>query len=218
MLPSVTSILSFVKFKPEYEALIKWSNSLGFKHKSYNKTLDATADFGTLVHEVISKIVTHQEIPKELYSKVSFEDMDKFNTTISNFMKFHANLPSETIYSEKSFLSKELGYAGTVDWISKEDNQIILTDFKTSSAVRDYMPMQLAAYRKLIEAHTKYKINKARIILVSSPSFKIENYSLEQLDESYEMFEKIFELYKLYTSKHLDSQDANENSLIIVND
>jgi hypothetical protein len=212
--PSVTSIISFVKTQPEYDSLIKWSNSLGFYHKDYYETLNVYADFGTTVHEALSYIVTNREIPDTFEKKVTFSDIPKYEMTLANFYRFYAQTMPETIYSEKSILSEKLRYGGTVDWISKEDNKVILTDFKTSSSVKEYMKLQLSAYRKLIEDQTDIKIDMARIMLVSTKQFYIKTYTLEELDKYYEIFELYQKIFDIYNEK-IDI-DSSENSLIIV--
>ena len=213
-LPSVTSILSFVKIKDEYESLIKWSNSLGFKHMNYNTTLSNAADFGTIVHESISHILNHEDIPVALENKVSFNDIDKYNMTINNFIKYCNTTNMETFFSEKSLLSEKLGYGGTIDWLAKENNAIVLTDFKTSSDYREYMLLQLSAYTKLIEDQTDYKIDYARIMLVSTKSFTIKTFTKKELEDAYPKFDLRFQMFKMYTEQ-IDT-DSNENSLIIV--
>ena len=213
-LPSVTSIISFVKIEPEFDPLIKWSNSLGFKHQRYSDVLNNAADFGTKIHETLANIVTGKPIPDEQY-KGSFDDVIKYNSTISNFLKYYSQHEIETIYSEKSLLSENLGYAGTIDWVHRENNKIALVDFKTSSSYKSYMAMQLSAYMHLIEDQTGIKIDYAKIMLVSSPSFTECVFTRDQLEEHYKIFQKKFELYLMYPH---DSEDDEENSLIIVND
>lgn len=216
MVPSVTSVISFIKTKPEFESLIKWANSLGYKHQDYFATLNNAANVGTIVHEALSYIVTNRDIPDDLRDRVPFADINKFDTAISNFYTFYRqNLPT-TIYSEKSLLSAELGYGGTLDWLSIEDNKLILTDFKTSSDFREYMIIQLSAYAKLIETITDYKIDSARIILVATPTFRKKEISRKELDEYYKKFDLIYQLYKLYNPSMEYTEDTSENSLIIV--
>jgi hypothetical protein len=212
--PSVTTIISFVKTQPEYESLIKWSNSLGYSHKDYFETLNTYADFGTNVHEALSYIVTNRDIPEEIDRRIPFADKLKYEETLKNFYTFYRQTMPETIYSEKSLLSEKLGYGGTVDWISNEDNKIILTDFKTSASVKEYMIMQLAAYIHLIEDQLDIKIDMARIMLVSTKQFYSKTYTRDELELQYKKFEIIHELFKLYNVS-IDIT-SSENSLIIV--
>ena len=213
-LPSVTSIISFVKTQPEYEPLIKWANSLGFYRKDYFETLNTYADFGTNVHEAISYIVTGKDVPDEIENRIPFEDRLKYQMSLKNFYTFLSQNMPETIYSEKSLLSENLGYGGTIDWVAKEDNKVILTDFKTSASIKPYMKMQLAAYMHLIEDQTDIRIDLARIMLVSTKQFFIKKYTREELDECYKKFKLIHELFKLYNPS-IDTT-SSENSLIIV--
>lgn len=214
MLPSVTTITSFVKFKPDYDSLVIWANSLGFKRQKYQETLDAYADFGTNVHEAISNIVQNKPIPEDIRKKISLNDLEKYDRTINNFTKFYNEISPTTVYSEKSLLSEKLGYGGTIDWVSIENDCTYITDFKTSSHVRPYMTMQLAAYIKLLE-EIGLKIDKARVLLVSTPILTIKEFTKEDIDKAYELFTKILMLYNEYGKEN--QEDINEeNSLIIV--
>jgi hypothetical protein len=216
MVPSVTTIITYVKTKPEYDSLIKWANSLGYKHQDFYDVLNTAADFGTIVHDVLAHIVTDRPIPSDASNKIAFNDMQKYNSTISNFLAFYRQTKPTTIYSEKSMLSKELGFGGTIDWLSIEDGKTILTDFKTSSAFREYMFIQLAAYTKLIETQTKYHIDSARIMLVSTDSFRRQELNRTELDRYYRIFDLMCQLYKEYNTE-IDASNT-ENSLIIVDD
>jgi hypothetical protein len=213
MLPSVTTITSFVKFKPEYESLILWANSLGFQRKGYKDTLNIAADFGTYVHEAISHIVNNESVPTDIRGKIFFEDIDKYDRSINNFIKFYNETKPETIYSEKSLLSEKLGYGGTIDWVSRENGCTYITDFKTSSAVRPYMAMQLAAYIELLK-EIDVKIDKARILLVSKPTIVVHEFTEKEISDAYELFTRILFLYNEYGKEN--QEDVNENSLIIV--
>lgn len=214
MLPSVTTITSFVKFKPEYEPLMQWSNFLGFKNQRYQETLDMTADLGTKVHEAIAYVVQDKDVPDELSKTVPLVDMVKYCMSVASFRQFYNDTKPETLFSERSMLSETLGYGGTIDWVSIEDKKTILTDFKTSSAVRGYMSMQLAAYIKLLE-EKGISIDVARIMLVSKPKVVIREFTKKEMDKAYKMFQKVFELYKLY-NEDIDEETPDENSLIIV--
>jgi hypothetical protein len=211
--PSVTTITSFVKFKPEYESLILWANALGFKHQKYKEALDATADFGTNVHEALSNIVQNKPIPSEIRSHITLNDLEKYDRTIRNFVKFYNESNETTMFSEKSLISKKLGYGGTIDWVSTKDNTVILTDFKTSNTVRVYMGMQVAAYIELLK-EIDVHVDSARILLVSTPKFQIHEFSKEDISKAYDLFQKILYLYNAYHED--DKDDINENSLIIV--
>lgn len=213
LLPSVTTITSFIKFKPEYESLVLWANALGFKHQKYQETLDMAADFGTNVHEAISNIVQNKPIPDEIRKKISLNDLTKYDTTISNFIKLYSALKPTTVYSEKSLLSEKLGYGGTIDWVSIENGLTYITDFKTSAKVRPYMAMQLAAYIELLK-EVGIKIDKARIILVSTSKPTIKEFTNDELTKAYDLFSKILMLYNEYGKEN--QEDINENSFIIV--
>ena len=51
-LPSVTTIIHSLG----NEEIIKWANSLGFRHIKYEQELDKYAQNGTLIHELLLTI------------------------------------------------------------------------------------------------------------------------------------------------------------------
>ena len=65
----------------------------------------------------------------------------------------------EIIFSEKKLINKEYNYGGTADLLVKKNDEYILVDFKSSSAIYyDYL-VQLSAYKHYIESDMNIKIN-----------------------------------------------------------
>ena len=61
--PRVTEIISSMLHE---EYLMRWANSLGYKHKSYSKERDYAANIGDQTHKIIEQILDNNknvEIP-----------------------------------------------------------------------------------------------------------------------------------------------------------
>lgn len=210
-LPSVTTILHYVMI--DGERLLKWSNSLGFRHIDYVKELDNRAAFGTAVHASLEILMTN----KDAKIDVPGFDIFKLKKTIGNFkefMKANELHPSDTLHAEMTIRNTELGYAGTCDWVGNFNGKLTLIDYKTSKKPNDTMYMQLAAYRKLLESEGII-IEQAGIITVNDSGVKLYMKTLGELDYYYEIFELIHSLFtKLMPYSKLEEEAKQLNNLI----
>ena len=215
-LPSVTTITGFITLREQFEALMKWSNFLGFKHKKYMDVLNTKADFGSAVHENIHALLTNTEPNPEVISKVkSIEDIFNLRSTMKIFDIFLKDLGvdiSNTIFSEESIASEKLGYVGTVDWVVKMNSKVYLIDFKTSSTIHESMGLQLSAYRQLLLEEKGIKIDMAAILLLNEKRYKLIEYRHESLNEYYAKFSMIKDLFYTY----IPYMECDENSLITI--
>lgn len=199
--PSVTTIVGYFKDKPSVDSLQGWANFLGFNHKSHKKELERKAKFGTLVHALIANKLASNPIDSTVYDGLTQQDISDARSILEAFEQFqisHNLDSSNTIFSEQTFVSEELEYAGTIDWLGTYKNRTFLIDFKTSSALHDSMKMQLAAYRKLLKIEAKIDINAAAILIVNKNGIIEHDIDLNELDIMYERFEAMYNLFKLY--------------------
>lgn len=199
--PSVTTIVGYFKDKPSFEALQKWANFMGFNHRSHITELDKKAKFGTYVHALLAHELSSSPIDDKLTEGMLINDINNAHSALESFRQFQAEnnlISNSTIFSEETIISEKLGYAGTVDWVGMYKNRLFLIDFKTSHSVHDSMKLQLAAYRQLLKEERGINIESSAILIIK-PDKTIENIiNMEELDKSYEKFQKIFELFNLY--------------------
>ena len=64
--PRVTEIISEMLHE---EYLMKWANSLGYKHKNYNKERESAANIGTETHKIIERFLKGEKIIRNLLGK-----------------------------------------------------------------------------------------------------------------------------------------------------
>lgn len=191
--PSVTTIIHQILVNPN--PLLKWSNIMGFKHKKYEDVMDASANFGALMHSVMESYMTNKEIP-------SINDLivlRKVNVILDQFDKFRSGVnlkPEDTMLVEESIISKTLGYAGTIDWLGTYKNELAIIDYKTSKTARLGFFIQLSAYDKLLQTEKNIKVNKATILTLREDGVRNYDVTREELDYYYEIFEHMKAIYE----------------------
>lgn len=136
--PRVTEIIH--KMISE-ESIIQWANSLGFRRKSYTKTLNEAADYGTAAHSAIECILKGELIPPSSPTVI----IDSFNLWWNTIT---SNNQVEILGQEQQLVCKYFG--GTYDLLLKINGKVYLVDFKTSNYVTYKYYLQLAAYRSML--------------------------------------------------------------------
>lgn len=198
LLPSVTTILH--SFIINDGRLLKWSNRLGWQHKSYDEELQKSATFGTALHSLLEQYMN----PNSESAPVQINGFDtiRLKNAFSNFVnysKIHELNPENTLYTEMTLKSTDLGFAGTCDWIGSYKNKLTLIDYKSSSKPNDIMFYQLAAYDKLISTTLGLKLENWMILTVNGKGVKEYPITRDDIDKYYEIFMHFFEIYKLIT-------------------
>jgi len=194
--PSVTTVLHVLG----NDNLVKWANYMGFKHIDSTKYMEERANYGTLVHDILSHIITNSDEKYEL-GNIDKITAHKINKLLDAFQEKFPKDSYETIFSEKTLINEEFKYGGTLDWLCKYDNKTCLFDFKTSKNVYPYMPLQLAGYMGLLEMEEDIKIDMGGIILVSSDKTKLITFEKELLDNYFEAFKYLLNFYHIYGNK-----------------
>ena len=138
--PRVTEIIH--KMISE-ESIIQWANSLGFKHKSYTKTLNEAAVYGTKAHHALECLLKGEPVPLDAPTSI----IDSFNqwwNTISSTNQV------EVLGQEQKMTCEWFG--GTYDLLLKINGKVYLVDFKTSNHVTYKYHLQLAAYKYIMNS------------------------------------------------------------------
>lgn len=218
--PRVTEILSSSIHE---DFLLKWSNSLGFKHISYTKFMKDAADKGTYSHYMIEKF---------LKNGCMLEDIDTFEipnyyrptveSTFAGFMKWWADLhviykDVELVYSEKKLISNY--YGGTCDCVLKLDGKYWLIDFKTSNHVNFKYTLQLAAYRELLKTCENIEISGCIILMLDKTEYTYKEYriDIDKYEYHRQYMDKAIELFDILAIGYLYRLDLTEEYNNIVN-
>ena len=171
-IPSVTTVL---KIK-DPGALINWAYKTGREHgvlegrgEQSPAGLYEGSDIlaiGTAVHAMCEAWVkggNPQTVLTEALDAKTVVDRDAFKrqagSAYSAFEFWCKGTQLEIIDCEVQVISEAHRYGGTLDFIGKLDDKLVLGDFKTSNGVYPEMLCQLAAYAKAYEECTDKKID-----------------------------------------------------------
>ena len=160
--PSVTTILSHTSDK---SGLDKWRKRVGIEEA--NRISNLSMNRGTVMHRLVELYKPMSGTNLERLDKLkevskTDEEITQFDTEFIHagwemFMKFWTNHSLffdrvEEVLESETFLWSSIGYAGTVDNISKmKDGKILVIDYKNSRRpkrdewIQDYY-LQLASY------------------------------------------------------------------------
>ena len=148
--PRVTKLLDSIK----EDYLLQWANSLGWKRKSYTRTLQEYAHIGTMVHEDIEEYFrfgTEGLTAGWVSFKMWWDELNRLNTVTD-------------VMSEVELYGPYFG--GTTDLYCKINGYGAIIDFKTSKNIGYKYVMQLAAYRHLMETTRGLPISYCIILQV----------------------------------------------------
>jgi len=120
-----------------------------------DKVKDTAADLGTRVHNAIDAYIMGT-------SPVLDADAEKgFN----NFMAWIKEQALELIAGDTIVASVQCGYGGRLDAIArKQSGRLVLLDWKTSNALRDEYPLQVAAYAQAFKETYGLPIDEAIVV------------------------------------------------------
>jgi len=159
--PSVTTILECY---PKGAAYYNWLKENG---KDADEIRDEAGRRGSVVHKLtefydagyeVSLINPQGQIEYKLNEWSMFE----------RYVNFRSRFQFVTDSIEMNIISKELGYAGTIDRIIDMDGEKILLDIKTSNAIYPSYWLQLAAYRSLLMNKAGIRVNKVAILWLNA--------------------------------------------------
>ena len=203
LVPSVTTILKILGA----QELLKWANWLGYKHVSYADELARTSYKGTKIHQNVQRVV---DPPKPWDEDIEYNNPQEkifYETIAAKFRGFISQFHYETIFTEKEFVSKNLGYGGTIDWYAKIAGYNMLVDFKSSKQVRLKHLLQLGGYYPLMK-EAGYPVEAASIIIVNERGCSLYPIREEVLIELSQYFQHVAYLYEsLQDNRYLPESD-----------
>lgn len=150
--PRVTRILE-VKSKPALDAFFREMGS----YESAEEVKNKSAEEGSLVHEVVQKVATGQQVdvPKEI------------EPCVTAFQEFadRRGIFLHPDYIERPVISNKNRYTGTVDALAEIDGKFGVLDIKTATGFYREYNLQTAAYVSALQEHeTKQTLSLPREI------------------------------------------------------
>lgn len=120
-----------------------------------DKLKDAAADLGTRVHDAIDAYILGKEPVLDEESMVGF----------TNFIEWLGKEKIRIISGDIPVASPEWGFGGRLDSVGVNDkNEVIILDWKTSNALRDEYPLQVAAYAIAFEEMYGLRVAGAKVV------------------------------------------------------
>lgn len=199
--PSVSSILNYF---PKNAFFHSWLKDVG-----HNSDIIASkaAWEGTQVHDAAEKLMLGKEILWLKEDGSTNYSLDVWRL-ILRFADFWNKTKPELIATEYHLFSDEHQYAGTTDIICRIDGKLWLLDIKTSNSLHTSHNLQLSSYAKAWnETHNEH-IEGTGIVWLKANTRnegkgnKIQGKGwelkvVEDVDTNFEMFLKVYDIYKL---------------------
>lgn len=171
VVPRVTVILNKCIHS---DSLIYWANSLGFKHKSYKKTLDRAAMIGSYSHNSIDNFLSTGE--DAIMPEMPIESTNAYKSFLKWFNDINSFASVEVIFHEKQLTCKFFG--GTLDGLYRINGKIYLVDYKTSNHITFKYCLQLAAYKYMLREVLSINIDGCIVLQLSKNDVSYNEYVL----------------------------------------
>ena len=180
---SVTQLMKKHELSPDYSNVDE-------------ETLKKSAEYGTIVHKELEDFIK--------------KDSPSFTNEVENFEAWvkENNLVDKIRASELKVNNNIV--AGTIDLIYGDDDELVIADFKTTSAIhRDAVSWQLSIYRNLLGLD----ITKGQCIHIKGDLFEVIEIPLKTSEEVNKLFdaERKGELYQTNDLIASDSVEALVN-------
>lgn len=156
----------------------------------------ASQIFGREVHKIIENHIRGVSHP--------FTDGPVYRCA-SSVINWLSENKIQPLYIECELIDKKLGLIGHADLIGEKDGKNYVIDYKTGSAMKAEMPLQLAAYSYMAENQYKIKIDNGIILraprdVEKGGEFEVGEYT--NLRKKYwPIFKKALDLYKYFKTK-----------------
>ncbi len=209
--PSVSSILNYF---PKNQFFHSWLKDVG--HNSDIIAAKAAAE-GTQVHNAVESFINGNEINwiDEYGNAIYSLDVWKMILKFADFWNTHK---PELIATEYHLFSDNHKYAGTADLIIKLKGKVWLMDVKTSNSLHTSYDLQLASYAKAWNETHDTPIEETGILWLKAATrgegkgdaIQGKGWQLKSvgdIDRNFEMFLKIYDIYKL---ENPDAKPATE--------
>lgn len=185
--PSVTWIASHY---PKNIGFYKWLSQRSWDESEALK--ESAGDRGSRVHHAIERLARGETVnmgdsfsaggddPKEL----SLEEYE----AVMAFGRWANEAKPKFIETELLALSKEYGYAGTVDAIAEIDGQLYILDWKTSKAVYPSHEIQVSAYKQALTEMGVPGAETAKLAILQVGTRTKKGWKFTEFDDCFDLF------------------------------
>lgn len=174
--PSVTEIAEPISFK-RLDALQK-------------SVLEKARNRGTAVHEYCEEFALVGEIEEDTIES-------EYLPYVAYFIEWWRTYRPKVLFTEKRLFCAELGYCGTLDLLCEIDGEIVLIDYKATSAIdKKSLGVQLYGYKQLIEKCLGIKVDRFMVL-----HLKKDGYVYKAIEPNQEWFDLLKKHNKFMRSK-----------------
>jgi hypothetical protein len=204
-IPSVTWICGHY---PKGVGFYKWLADKGWDEAEAAK--QAAGDKGSRVHKAIESLIDGEEITYEtVFTNRNGEEaelaVDEWDA-ITSFAEWCKDVKPKFLFSEITVISKEYGFAGTVDAIAKIDGQMYILDWKTSQSVWPEYELQLSAYKQALKEMGK-DVNGAKLAILQVGYRKNrKRYKFNEIQEKFPLFLSARSIWENESAKQKPAQ------------
>lgn len=199
-LPSVTWINESY---PKGIGFYKWLADKGWDEATAAK--EAAGDRGSKVHSAIQDLLNGAELKygdaywnETKHTNEPFT-LDEWKCLIA-FQQFWNDYKPEIVATERVCYSLKYGYAGTIDALLKINDQVVIVDWKTSSAIYPSYLMQIAAYMVAEHETGEHKPTATAIVRLGSKhkkGYEIQLFDTDQSKQNFKGFLHVKEIWAI---------------------
>jgi hypothetical protein len=158
--PSVTTILEAY---PKGAAYYNWLKENG---KDADEIRDEAGRRGSVVHKLTEDYDAGKEV-RLVNDNGSIDYKLTEWAMFERYVEFRSRFDLKVEAIELNIISKELGFAGTIDRVCYLNGEKYIIDIKTSNAIYPSYWLQLAAYRALL-LHVGVKVDNVAILWLNA--------------------------------------------------
>jgi len=158
--PSVTTILEAY---PKGAAYFNWLKENG---KDADEIRDEAGRRGSIVHKLTEDYDAGKEV-RLVNDNGSIDYKLTEWAMFERYVEFRSRFDLKIEAIELNIISKELGFAGTIDRVCYLNGEKYIIDIKTSNAIYPSYWLQLAAYRALL-LHVGVKVDNVAILWLNA--------------------------------------------------
>jgi len=179
------------------QALMYWAWNEGKEGRDFRKTRDAAADVGMIAHAMVEGDLKGK--PYKPAVGIDKSIIDKAENAYLAYLEFKDVVGLKMIESEKSMVSEEFKFGGTID-IAAIKKVTAIIDLKTSKQIYADHKIQISAYGKLwnenipenpIQAYYILKLGK------EDGSFSYHYFPPDALEKEWMVFKALLILHNL---------------------
>lgn len=176
--------------------LLIWANQCGLDEKTLEEARSEAMDIGTIAHEMIEMDVRCKEFDATKYDP---ELVEKANVCFEAWLEWKKLVEFEMVVSEKSLVSEEHRFGGTVDIVARIKGRLCILDLKTSKggAIYPESKIQIAAYGKLYEEVIGDKIEAYYLLALGKTDASFHYHYWPTLKNEWICFKHLLAIHSL---------------------